>query len=92
MCCDAERAKQYDRQFPDGPRPDFVAQRGNDDDLALLKTFTSPEALREIYGDGRSPEADAELTRRIDAARLTQAVRQALRPDEVDRPQGDKTA
>lgn len=76
---------EYARQFPNGPQPIFEAKLDNPDDMALLKSFASPAALNEMFADGGSPESVAEMLARAEAARLTQAARQALCPNESDR-------
>jgi hypothetical protein len=73
---------EYDRQFPNGPQPIFTARTGNTDDLALLKTVVSSGVLREAFGpDGGGI---AEIDRRASEARLTQAARQVLCPNDDD--------
>ena len=91
IACDAEekkwneaRDREYAARFPNGPEPDFVARRDNPDDMQLLATFAHADVLRQIYANGRTPEADAELARRIDEARLIPAARKILSPNEQD--------
>lgn len=79
--CDAE----YERQFPGGPKPIFTAKRSNPDDVALLRSFAGGPALNRIFADGVTAEATAEMLGLADKARLTQATRQVLCPNESDR-------
>lgn len=66
--CDAE----YARQFPDGPKPIFVAKRGTDD-IGLMKSTFGIDALNRAFGPGG--RGIAEIEEGAERARATQALR-----------------
>jgi hypothetical protein len=67
----------YDREFPDGPRPIFMARRDKTEDMALLKFVAHRTVLEEAFGpDGKGIE---EIERRAAQANLIQQVREVER-------------
>ena len=64
---------EYQRQFPDGPKPIFSARFDSPGDMALLKQVFHREKLETAFGpDGTGM---AQIERDAEAARLAQALR-----------------
>jgi hypothetical protein len=75
---------EYVRQFPNGPEPMFTARLNNPDDLKLLRQVAGGPALDRAFADGVTNEAVREVGRKLAEARIIQAARQALCPNEAD--------
>lgn len=77
---DVADAEACERSFKNG----ITFRKDNPDDLALCKALFGPKALEEIFKDGDTPEARAELDRRFYETKLIQAARQVLCPNADD--------
>lgn len=75
----SELDAEYDRQFPDGPEPIFVARRDRPGDMDLLGKVFNREAIEHAFGPGG--EGMPEIERNAAEARAVQAARKPAKPD-----------
>lgn len=72
---------EYARQFPDGPKPMFVARAGNASDMELLGNAFHRDVLERAFGDGGG--GMIEIERLAVEARGTQSLRHLANPEET---------
>lgn len=52
LACTAEANKEYQRQFPDGPKPIATFKTDDPADMEIAKKVIGIDAIRKAFGEG----------------------------------------